>query len=549
MSQWTYTNCPSPKCGSSDAFAYKEGDEWGHCFSCGKNFKLATEEYKPKVKKMAKKPSGGSLVTMEEIEGFDTRGFEERQIRKNIAEHYGVKVQYGDNKEIIAHYYPYTKKGTVVGYKERRLPKEFHIIGDAKGKGLELFGQNVAAGSKKLIITEGELDAMAVSQAQYDKYQKFFPVVSIPSASQADVLLEQREFLKRFEEIYISFDNDKPGQEALDKAAKIIGFDKVKVVELPEKDASATLLEHGSDELMKCIFNARSYSPAGVVKGEEIWKQFQEVNKVPALPYPECIGGLNDKIKGMRLGEIVLFTSGTGSGKSTVIKEILLHIKNTTDNMAGLVSLEESVGDTAEKFFGMQLKRDLDEKPATEAELRKAYEAIFGDERFVLLDHQGSVSDDSLLDKIEHLALLGCKYIVLDHITIAVSEGAGDKTGNEAVDYVMSCLLKIVKKHNIWLGVISHLRKTDSRSKPFEQGHMPTLDDIKGSGSIKQISFDIIGFCRNMTADDEKVRNTIYFMVLKNRKKGRTGKAGAAFYDVKTTRLKRVDMVDFETEQ
>jgi twinkle protein len=167
----------------------------------------------------------------------------------------------------------------------------------------------------------------------------------------------------------------------------------------------------------------------------------------------------------------------------------------------------------------------------------------------MLLDHQGAVSDDSLLDKIEYMALMGCKYIVLDHITIAVSEGAEGRTGNEAFDFVMNGLLKIVKKHNIWLGVISHLRKTDNKSKPFEAGYMPSLDDIKGSGSIKQISFNVIAFCRNMTHKDHKIRNTIRFRVLKARRSGDTGDAGAASYEPKTGRLSKSDLTDFDFEE
>ena len=108
----------------------------------------------------------------------------------------------------------------------------------------------------------------------------------------------------------------------------------------------------------------------------------------------------------------------------------------------------------------------------------------------------------------------------------------------------MSQLLKVVKKHNIWLGVISHLRKGSER-KPFEEGYLPTVDDIKGSGSIKQISFDIIAFARNMVSEDEVVKNTIKFRVLKARKTGRTGDAGAAFYDHETTRLRKAGMMEF----
>ena len=153
-----------------------------------------------------------------------------------------------------------------------------------------------------------------------------------------------------------------------------------------------------------------------------------------------------------------------------------------------------------------------------------------------LLDHQGSVSDASLLDQIEYMALMGCKYIVLDHITIAVSEGSEGLSGNEAVDKVMSDLLKITKRHNIWLGLVSHLRKAMG-GKSFEEGNLASIDDIKGSGSIKQISFDIIAFARNLVADCVDQRNTIQFRVLKSRFTGQTGDAGSAYYNPRTTRL------------
>lgn len=544
MSQWHYEACP--KCPSSDAFAYKDNDEWGHCFSCGENSRIDHEEGTTRVSKPAKAKDESSIYSMEDIAEMECRGFKERNIRKNISEHYGVKVAYDDAGEISDHFYPYTKKGQLVGYKHRKLPKSFHIVGDAKGKDLELFGQNVAVGSNRLIITEGELDALAVAQAQYDKYQKFYPVVSIPSASQTGVLLAQREWLRTFSEVILMFDSDEPGQKAVSEAAKIVGFDKVKVAKLPEKDPCDVLLKHGSDALMKVVFNAATYSPAGIVKGEEIWEQYKKVDSVEAIPYPDCIGGLNPLIKGLRDGELVLFTSGTGSGKSTVVKEIILMLREKhPEQMIGIVSLEESIGDTAQKLIGMDVRVNPEEEDIAEEAARKSYEKLFADEKCVLLDHQGSVSDDSLIDKIEYLCLMGCRKIFLDHITIAVSEGADGKVGNEAVDYVMSQLLKIVKRYNVWLGVISHLRKGPER-KPFEEGHLPTVDDIKGSGSIKQISFDIIAFARNMVHEDEVIRNTIKFRVLKARKTGKTGDAGQALYDMKTTRLKQATVLDFE---
>ena len=244
--------------------------------------------------------------------------------------------------------------------------------------------------------------------------------------------------------------------------------------------------------------------------------------------------------------EITLFTSGTGSGKSTVIKEIVLDLLAKTKDKIGMISLEESVGDTAEKFIQMQLHKNLQEYNVDLKEQEAASREVFGDERLILLDHQGSVGDESLIDKIEYMALMGCNYLILDHITIAVSEGAEGYTGNEAIDKVMSDLLKLTKKHNIWLGIISHLRKVQGNTQTFEEGRLPSMDDIKGSGSIKQISFDIIGFARDMANEDEDIRNTINFAVLKSRFTGKTGPAGSAQYDYKTSRLIQSRGTDFE---
>jgi twinkle protein len=169
--------------------------------------------------------------------------------------------------------------------------------------------------------------------------------------------------------------------------------------------------------------------------------------------------------------------------------------------------------------------------------LKIGFDTVFNDDRVILLDHQGSMNDDSIIDKLEYMALSGCKYLYIDHITILVSEGAEHLQGNEAQDKIMNDLLKIVKRHDVWIGLVSHLRKVLTGSKSFEQGKLPTLDDIKGSGSIKQISMDVIAFARDMTSEDVQIRNTIKMSVLKCRFTGLTGPVPGAFYVYDTGRL------------
>ena len=525
------------KCTSTDAaVTYQDG--MTHCFSCNSSYGSTT-----KTNQIEEKEDEMHQPTqVPDIAGYDTRGFEERLITKTVSEHFGVRVGYDDARNISEHYYPYTTKGRVVGYKVRSVPKAFRVLGSL---GDQLFGQNVAEGSLKLVITEGELDAMAVAQSWLNQKKPIYPVVSLASASDMKAPLAQREWLRGFKEVVLLLDNDEAGQKATEKLSRIIGIDRVKIGTLKQKDASDALLaDPTGNSIQRAIWDAKPYSPAGIVQGEELWEAYQQRLATVSVPFPKCMTGINEKTKGMRMGEITLFTSGTGSGKSTLIKEIILQLLDTTDDKVGLVSLEESIGDTTEKLITMVAKK----KEPSDEEARAAFDTIVSSDQLLMLDHQGSVSDQSLTDKIEELCLLGCKYLILDHLTIAVSEGADGLEGNAATDKVMSDLLKICKQNNVWLGVISHLRKASGGNQTFEEGKLASMDDIKGSGSIKQISFDIIAFARNLIAEDETERNTIRMRVLKSRYTGFTGDAGAAHYDINTTRLNYVDpsFMDFD---
>ena len=529
----SYKQTACPKCDSSDAFTIY--DDGAYCFSCQYSTKKVNN-----MNDLEPVADNKDQLTLDEIHELNSFAITSRGISKQVVDHFGIKMAVNPDGSGGSHFYPYTNKhdGKVIAWKERKLPKSFIVHGNFTN--IELFGQAVANGGKTLVITEGELDACAVAQSFLDKYNRIFPVVSIPSASGCKIVLEQREWIRKFESVILFFDKDEAGSNAIQKVAKIIGAGKVKVAKLLEKDPCEQLLKHGSKSLLQSYWDAETWSPAGLVMGESIWEQFQQRQRTKSRPYPKCLSGLNDKLKGIRHGEITLFTSGTGSGKSTIVKEVVLDLLKDKENKVGLISLEESVGDTAEKFIEMALQQRLDHSEGTmlsQAELRRGFDTVFKDERLVLLDHQGSVGDSTLTDKIEYMCLMGCKYLILDHITIAVSEGAEGLSGNEAVDKVMSDLLKIVKKHNIWLCLISHLRKAPGGGASFEEGKLASIDDIKGSGSIKQISFDIVAFARNLVADNETERNTIKFRVLKSRFTGLTGSAGSAIYSNKTGRL------------
>lgn len=533
-------NQPCDSCGSSDARQiYEDGSSF--CFSCRKSTQAPKERISLANNNNTDFEPVSYGPSLQEIqEDFASRGFKERNIFKQVSQHYGVKVSYDIDGTIDSHYYPYYKEDDLVGYKVRKLPKDFTSIGKVRGG---LFGQNLFNGGKRLVITEGELDAMAVQSAWYKKYKRFYPVVSLRSASSVKDLIEERDWVRNFDEVILWFDNDDAGREATKEAARIIGYDKVKVAKASEKDASDLWIKE-PDKLLSTVYDAVEYTPAGILTKEDLWYQLEAYNELESVPYPDFMGGLNEKLKGMRFGEITLWTSGTGSGKSTLLREIAVHLLESTEDKIGIISLEESPAETARKMSGMALNRNPAAEEIPLDELKEGYEKVFGDDRVLVLDHQGSISDGSIMDFLEYMCLSGAKYLFVDHITILASEGAEGLTGNEAIDKIMNDLLRLVKKHNVWIGLISHLRKTDNKGKSFEEGKLPSMDDIRGSGSIKQISMDIIAFARNAGSADELERNTIKTKVLKCRYTGLTGPSGALLYNFSTGRL--TQGADFE---
>ena len=541
--------CDFDGCDSSDGKAYYDnGDRISsHCFVCEQS---RIEEYKDSYKWEAPKVT----TDFEDVEAvndirndFEIRGFEERKIPKAVSEAYGVKVGYDNKRNIKYHYYPVLgQNNQVEGYQRRDVvDKKFIGIGNVANT-QQLIGTGIASSRNLLVIAEGVLDAMSYQTVIYKKYGRFFPVVSVINGAGGarKQIAHNLEYINSFDKVVLMFDQDESGQKAAHECAKMIRTGKAHITQLGTygKDASDYLVKGKTKELTAAIWEAKQYSPAGIINSKETYEEFIKDKREDSVPYPECFGNVNNMTYGRRTGELTIFTAGTGAGKSTFSKEDIYHLLMTTNDQVGIVSLEESVRETMDRIVGIHINHPIylpdsafDRKGE---EGKKAWDETMGLGRLTLLDHQGSVSDDSLMTKMEYMVALGCKWLYLDHITMAISETDGNQ--NQAMDKVMSDLLKLCKKHDVWIGVVSHLRKAPSGGKSFEAGAEITEDDLKGSGSLKQISMQTIAFSRNKHADSEDERQEVKISVLKNRFSGTIGPAGKARYDSGSGRLYKV---------
>ena len=386
--------------------------------------------------------------------------------------------------------------------------------------------------------------------AAYQMFGSKWPCVSVKSSSSALTDCKKNfKYLNSFNTIVLCFDNDTTGRNAANKVAAIFEPHKCKIVNLKSfKDASDYLKAGQREEFIQLWWNSTPYTPAGLVNLGTLGSSLYEEDYCETVSYPWS--GLNEKIYGIRTGELVTFTSGTGMGKSSVIRELMHHImKNTTDNI-GVFALEESIKNTAFNIMSVEANQRLYIKEIRDTfsleQLKEWEDNTIGTNRFVAFDHFGSMSNEDILGLVRFMSnALDCKWIVLDHLSMVISgQQEGDERRN--IDNLMSNLRKIVEECNVSLLVVSHLRRTSS-DRGHEEGREVSLAHLRGSQSIGQLSDAVIALERNQQSQDPTEANTTTVRILKNRYTGETGIATYLFYDKETGRMSEISN-PFEVE-
>jgi twinkle protein len=220
-----------------------------------------------------------------------------------------------------------------------------------------------------------------------------------------------------------------------------------------------------------------------------------------------------------------------------LLREIVWHVLQNSEDNIGLMFMEESVKKTALSLMSLAANAPLHlpDVEVVEEERKRAFDATLGTNRVFLFDHFGSTAIENVINRVRYMAkAMNCRYIVLDHLSIIVSsQDNGDE--RKAIDEIMTKLRTLVQETNIALFVVSHLKRPEGRG--HEEGAATSLAQLRGSASIAQLSDIVLGAERNGQADDLIERNTTHVRVLKNRFSGITGPACSLLYSKETGRM------------
>ena len=500
---------PCESCGSSDANSlYTDGHTF--CFVCHE-----------------RTPGDNDVIHSQRMsKTVHLIGTAERLNKRNLSEKTNQFYQiYRDGNTLRFPYHD--KSGVLKGVKIKTKQKDFRYEGFSTDT---LFAQHrFPSTGKRIVVTEGELDAASCYEAMSG-----WPMVSLPhgAASAKKDCQKQIPLFQGYDEIVLFFDHDDQGRKATEEVASILPPGKVKIARMDSyKDASEALQNNDAEAIRKAIWDAKSYRPDGIVDG----KSLLDIVTTPQAPFDHeyPFKGLNEKLHGIRYGELVTFTAGSGSGKTSIIRHIATHLLQQGESV-GILELEASNRRTALGLMSTAVGKNLHIGEHEQSELESAFKSSIADWNLYLFDGFGSFEPDLIYNRIEYMATgLECRVIFLDHLSILLSGLDGDE--RRSIDITMTRLRSLVERTGIALFLVSHLRRSNNDRTSHEEGGRVSLSSLRGSHSIAQISDTVVALERDHQADASGSATTV--RILKNRYSGEVGPCGELSYDLNTCRF------------
>lgn len=478
---------------------------------------------------------------------YDPRGY--RGLRKDVTAYFGVLHEIDPaTGQVAAQFYPCTIDGEISGYKRRIVPKDFSKPIGETGKDCDLFGQFRFKNSnaEDVMIVGGEVDQLSAYQIlkDYDKGRgseyETIPVVS-PTVGESGAfkqILRHYDWFNRFKRILICMDNDKAGQEAAEKIAKVLPKGKAFIVSLNLKDPNAYLEAGRNKDFIAARYRPRPYTPSGIVGSGGLLDLIKAAAKVPKIPLPPFM----HKVQGLMAGGIPLkvivnLGSASGTGKSTIIDECVYHWIFNSPHKIGVVSLESDCAQYGTKMLSRHLGKKLDlisDDTYKQALLESEEVAIAANELFFNPDgtdrwHLVEERDGGLENLKELIMSLiiacDCKVIILDPLQDIL-----DGLSNEEQAVFMRWMKGMVKSHDVTFINVNHVRKSSSGGKQNSTGADLHEEDFQGSSAIFKSAACNLLFTRNKEAESELERNTTSMKMTKCRWTGQTSPSAGKYY-------------------
>lgn len=361
------------------------------------------------------------------------------------------------------------------------------------------------------------------------------------------------EFFMQFDKVILCLDSDDAGLKAMESFAEKMPREKLWKVQLRYKDVNEYLVQGKYQEFVDDVeFKAKPCHDSLII-GSGGWQvAIKREISVEKLQLPPMLCRLEKSIKGgFPMGRIVTIGAASSAGKTTLVNSMIYYWLGLRTHKIGIVSLEltfgqycmdmlsRHVGRKIDAFETVKEQQDFLNRPDVIDAANDFFYNEDGSDRFWVVDNR-----DSNIAEIQRL----CEQMVIQHgINVLILDPVSDltqKLDKEKQVEFASWQKSFVKKHNVLMIQISHVRKTGNGQKSYAEGAVPTEDDLIGSYAVGSSSACTIMLARNKMSDNPRVRNTTGVYVPKCRWSPVTGHLDDIYYDLETHRLHNLEQWD-----
>lgn len=392
-----------------------------------------------------------------------------------------MKVSRGLNEDTLKHFQigydiernavaiPIFKGTELINFKYRYLDADKHgRYTSEHGSETWVFNEDairIGTSLGGILIVEGEIDCMSVWQTGVRN------VVS-PSAGK-DSFGPWLEQIDKIKNIYIAYDNDKPGQESAEKMSERLGSERCYRVIWPEKDANDFILGHPQEKVGDVIKKAKPFISSQFKTLGEIIKNLRESdNKTYVTGF---IPGVN-----FAPGWMAILSGRSNVGKTSFVLNIA---DEFTARGIGVLILpyERGIDSVGQRFLGVMKKHSLQDMALYDNEDWENLSSMASQRPlyFALPD-----KEDAAEFMLKAKRFYNTEVVIIDHLDYMVRQVNGNKS--DAISDTLQKLKRVAEQNGIILLIVSHIRKIEAPGTFIAKARKPNIEDLKGSSSLFQ---------------------------------------------------------------
>ena len=500
---WSNT-CRQPKNHKKKCSSYDWERGLGTCHNCNKTYQLHTYERKGATDKDYVRPGDPpkeefNIPRTKVAEWFKTRGIStDTLIDLQVSEGSEYMPQTGKTENTIKFNYYVGSQLINVKYRDGR--KNFKLY---KGAEKVFYNINSIVGYDSCVITEGEMDVLALHEAGIRNS------ISVPNGAtithnNLDYLDNCIDYFEDKKKIILALDTDAPGLALRTEFVRRLGAEACFLVDFEDcKDANEYLIKHGKEKLNKAIEKAKAYPLENVTTFKDIEGDVKDFVKNGFKPGYQVGLSNFDQIFSTYTGQFITVTGIPSSGKSDFVDQMVVGYNNNYGWKTGFASPENTPNylhahKLMRKVWGnMPHVDDIDTDKWNDV-AQHVNDNLF----FIDMD---MYSLESVLRKgAELVKRKGIKCLVIDPFNKVRDKNASSLDVNT---YTMEYLTKIenfAKKFDVLVFIVAHPTKMyKDKDGQIEE---PNMYNIKGGGEWYDASYHGILVHRDYDAKTVKAK-------------------------------------------